>query len=208
MFGNTEGKSSCSKYMDTKQARIARKNKFTKRQQEIIIGSLLGDGHLAKTTRGFAFRANHGINQSEYVHWKHKELVNFTNSTPCVYKKTIYFRTVSHDFFDDLHQIFYADGVKIISENLFKWLTPLSFSVWIMDDGSRDGKQLRINSQSFSKEENQKLIHILEAKFGIKATLNRDKNYYRLRIADDSMGIVKNITREHLIPSMLYKISP
>ena len=76
-----------------------------------------------------------------------------------------------------------------------------------MDDGSKDGRQLRINSQSFSREENETLISILKAKFGIVATLNRDKDRFRLRVKASSMSIVRQITAPYIIPSMRYKLS-
>lgn len=195
--------------MDTIRARIARSVVVSPRQQEIVIGSLLGDGHLAQTTRGFAFRANHSVAQSEYAKWKYHELENLTNSAPNLYRdESIYFRTVSHGFFDMLRQVFYVGAKKIIPSGIASWITPLSFSVWYMDDGTHDGKQLRINSQSFSKEENETLASVLEATLGIRATINRDKNYFRLRIRDESIPLVRKLIVEHGIPSMHYKIFP
>ncbi|MFA6552225.1 MAG: LAGLIDADG endonuclease [Candidatus Paceibacterota bacterium] len=194
--------------MNTKRARIARKIEIKKRQKEVIIGSLLGDAHLVRTTCGFAFRANHGIVQKDYVDWKYKEIENLTNSSPKIYKNSYYFRTVSHPFFKILRKTFYKGKRKIIPKFLEEWMTPLALSVWIMDDGSRDGNQLRINSQCFSKMENKKLISIIEAKLGIKATLNRDKDMFRLRIAGSSMKKLKALIEPFIVPSMRYKFSP
>lgn len=195
--------------MDTIKSRIARQYVLRKRQKEIIAGSLLGDGHLTQTTRGFAFRVNHGIAQKEYVDWKFQELSEITNSAPMLYReRSCYFRSVSHPFLGILQKEFYTGKCKIIPHSIGQWLTPLSLSVWIMDDGSRDGNQLRINSQSFTKEENEKLIHVLEAKLGIQATLNKDKNKFRLRIKDTSMRTIREITEPYIIPSMRYKFSP
>ena len=50
---------------------------------------------------------------------------------------------------------------------------------------------MRINSQSFSKKENEILQRILKAKLGIKTTLNKDKKWFRLRVADKSMKKLK-----------------
>ena len=55
--------------MDTILAREARTRKLTTRQKGIVIGSLLGDGYLVPTTRGYAFRVNHGLKQKAYVDW-------------------------------------------------------------------------------------------------------------------------------------------
>ena len=75
-----------------------------------------------------------------------------------------------------------------------------------MDDGAVDGKQLRLNTQSFSCSENEALISFLRAKFGIEARLNRDKDRYRLRIIDAGIQRFKNLVGPHMISNMLYKL--
>ncbi|HBV01485.1 MAG TPA: hypothetical protein DEF00_03815 [Candidatus Taylorbacteria bacterium] len=206
MKGNTEGKKACL-LMNTKRAQSARLLSITPRQRGILIGSLLGDGHLAKTTRGYAFRVNHGLVQKEYVDWKYQELSSLTNSVPNTYKSTYYFRTVSHQYFDELRNLFYRGEKKIIPENIGHLLTPLAIAVWFMDDGTKEGKQARINSQSFTREENQKLSHLLEATLGIKSTINRDKHLFRLRISNQSMSLFRNMVAPYIVPSMRYKLS-
>ncbi|MEO8637697.1 MAG: LAGLIDADG endonuclease [Candidatus Taylorbacteria bacterium] len=195
--------------MITIRSRIAKSLSFTKRQQEIIVGSLLGDGHLVKTTCGYAFRVNHSIKQKEYVDWKYRELKIFTNSSPAVYEKenSYYFKCVSHSYFDEMRKKFYLDRKKILPNEIGKLLTPLALAVWIMDDGSKEGNQLRLNTQSFSLDENIRLIKILEATLGISATINRDKNRFRLRIRDQSMLLLKQNVLPHIISSMQYKFS-
>ena len=77
-----------------------------------------------------------------------------------------------------------------------------------MDDGAGDRKQLRINSQCFSYAENLLLVEFLQAKFGVVATLNKDKDRYRLRIGEASVERLVSLVHQHLIPSMLYKLPP
>lgn len=85
-------------------------------------------------------------------------------------------------------------------------MNPFILAVWIMDDGSKEGNQLRINSQSFSENDNIKLIELLRAKLGINSTLNRDKKWFRLRIKKESMSTLVEMIRPYIIPSMLYKL--
>ena len=61
-----------------------------------IIGTLLGDGYLDKTTRGYSLRIHHGIAQKEYVDYKYQLIKCFVNSAPKTSGKAYYFRTVSH----------------------------------------------------------------------------------------------------------------
>ena len=186
---------------------MARLIMLTKRQQEVVIGSLLGDGHLAKTTRGYAFRVNHGLVQEEYVWWKFNELEQLTNSSPHTALNHCYFRTVSHSYFDEMRSIFYNGDRKIIPQSIKDFITPLSLAVWFMDDGTKEGRQVRLNTQSFTRQENEVLSHVLEATLEIKSTINKDKKYFRLRICDQSMNLFREVVHPYIIPSMQYKLS-
>ena len=203
---NTEGRQFV---VETIFARQARKQDLSEQQCDLVVGSLLGDGYLVKTTRGYAFRVNHGLAQKDYVDWKYKLLQNFVNSRPRTADNCYYFRTVSHSFFDQLRGQFYDGKKKIVPQQLIEnRMNPFMLAIWIMDDGSKDSKQLRINSQSFSRQENLFLQDVLQAKLGIRSTLNQDKGKYRLRISDQSMKKLRWFVKPHIIPSMLYKLLP
>ena len=182
---------------------------LSQQQRELVIGSLLGDGYLVKTTKGFAFRVNHSIRQKVYVDWKYSLLKNLVNSSPKSSGKCYYFRTVSHPYFTYLHRQFYSDGKKILPSSLVEEnFTPFMLAVWIMDDGTKCGNQLRINSHCFSIEENIQLQKFLSAKLGIKSVLNRDKGMVRIRIIEESMEDLIAQIKPYIIPSMLYKLPP
>ena len=102
---------------------------------------------------------------------------------------------------------FYLNKKKIIPSHVLQNITPLSLAVWFMDDGTREGHQARLNSQSFTRRENEKLSDMLEAKLGILTTINRDKDLFRLRIRDQSMPLFRTLVGQYIIPSMQYKLS-
>ena len=194
--------------MDTFLARAARKLKFSQEQWDLIIGSLLGDGYLVRTTRGYAFRVNHGTCQKDYVDWKYEKLKEFVNSPPRFAENCYYYRTITHNAFIALQAQFYPNGRKEVPKELIaSRMNPMVLAVWIMDDGSKDGNQIRINSQSFSEEDNRFLASVLRAKLGIEVTINRDKKLFRLRICQTSMPRLIDLIRPYIIPSMLYKFS-
>ena len=193
--------------VETLSIKQMRRETLSKEQNELVIGSLLGDGYLVKTTKGFAFRVNHGLKQKGYVDWKFDILKNLVNSPPRSSGKCYYFRTVSHPYFEYLHREFYPEGRRILPSHLVEEnFTPFLLGVWIMDDGTKCGNQLRINSHCFSIEENMQLQKFLSAKLGIKSVLNRDKNMVRIRIIEESMGDLIAQVKPYIIPSMLYKL--
>jgi len=162
--------------VDTFLAREAREIRFSKSHRQVVIGTLLGDGYLDRTTRGYALRIHHGIVQKEYVDYKYQLIKCFVNSAPKASGKAYYFRTVSHPELTDLRNNFYIKQKKILPKNLLEEsFYALSFAIWIMDDGAADKNQLRINTQCFSLEEHIWLTNFLQAKLRIKSTINVDK---------------------------------
>ncbi len=75
-----------------------------------------------------------------------------------------------------------------------------------MDDGSKSHRALYLNTQQFDLEDQLRLLEILKAQLNIDATLNRDKTYYRIRIAVSSVGRFVELIRPYLLGSFEYKI--
>jgi recombination protein RecA len=107
-------------------------------QWQVLLGGLMGDGALSPSRSGHAarFRWGHGAKQTEYADWKASLFrnVHVTRSTNAA-------GAVFHDVqplpeLADLRRAVYVDGMKALSDDYLKQLTPLSLAVWYMDDGS------------------------------------------------------------------------
>ena len=203
--GNTEGR---LLVVETLFARIARTIPLTALQRDLVIGSILGDGYLMPTTAGWCLRVSHGRCQRPYVDWKFRFISDYVRTPPRVCGRSYYFRTITHPEFIGLREVFYANAAKKAApiEVMYQELTTFGLAIWFMDDGACDRKQLRINTQCFSREENFALIEFLQAKFGIAARLNKDKDRYRLRIGEASIERFVGLVMPHIVPSMRYKL--
>ena len=183
---------------------------LTQLQKSFVIGTLLGDGYIrqVKGRKNAFLEVNHSITQKEYVEWKYNILKNLTRSGPksrngngnrIAYR----FFTKQHPEFTEIMDMFYKDKKKRIP-NLK--LDPLILAIWFMDDGSRCSKEnVYLNTQQFSKEDQYKLLKLLE-QVGLEGTLNKDKEYYRIRFRTSSIPRLFQIIGEYIIPSMKYKI--
>jgi len=183
---------------------------LTQEQKSIIIGSILGDGYLRIVPgRKNAFlEINHSISEKDYVDWKHQELKNLVKSPPKARKgkgERIAYRffTKQHPEITKLYQEFYQDREKVIPN--FK-LNPLIIAVWFMDDGSKSYRTYYLNTQCFDYQSQQRLIQMLKEQYGIESSLNRDKEYYRLRIKQSSAKRFKKSIQNYIIPTMEYKL--
>lgn len=76
-----------------------------------------------------------------------------------------------------------------------------------MDDGGKINNSLKLATNSFKYNELLYLINILYNKYNIKATIHKTGrvNQYNIYILKESMPILAEIVKPHIIPSMKYK---
>lgn len=191
------------------------------REKEVILGTILGDGHLRKLKTGARLEIGHSVKQKDFVFWKYQELKRFVSKEPhCVkifdarFGKTYEqwrFSTRLHDFFTELRTAFYRkNGKKIVPQLISSLLTsPLSLAVWFMDDGGRrnDSYGLFLNSLSFTKRENWILQECLHNNFSLDSRLHWVQDGYRIYIPSKEAQRFCEIVYPHIIPSMTYKLS-
>ena len=181
---------------------------LTERQRSIIIGCLLGDGAM-RCKNNALLEINHGFKQKAYVDWKYQQFKNivltgpkkrFGNNGRIAYR----FTTQSLPELTKIYKRFYHGSKKTIPDDLK--ITPLALAVWLMDDGSKSYRVVYFNTQKFDKLEQLKLIELLKRQHRIKASLNKDKKYWRLRVAVESIGRLKKLIKPHILPSFIYKL--
>lgn len=184
---------------------------LTQLERSIIVGSILGDGYVRIISgRNNAFlEINHSLRAKEYVDYKFSILKRIVKSSP-VERATndgryaYRFFTRQHKDITSLYHLFYKNGKKIVPDRL--QLDPVSLAIWYMDDGSSSrSNDVYINTQQFSLIYQKKLLFFLRS-FGIKARINKDKKYYRIRILKESILDFMKIIAPYVPPSMQYKL--
>lgn len=194
-------------------------NSFS-REQQIVVGTLLGDGHLAMLKQDARLEINHSDKQKDFVLWKHKELSAWVTAQPhrVVINDSRWkvqyiqwrFKTRTNPFFTSLYSQFYADKKKIVPRAIFTLLTsPLSLAVWFMDDGGRrnDSYGLFLNTLSFTKEENKRLQACLRKNFSLNSRLHWIQDGYRIYIPSKDARRFCELVHLFMLPSMQYKLS-
>jgi len=82
------------------------------------------------------------------------------------------FNTNTLPIFNEFYELFYLEGKKVVPKNIGDLLTPIGLAYWAMDDGTKTGSGFRLNTQSFTLEENQLLIQVLKKKFDLNCTIH------------------------------------
>lgn len=190
----------------------------------MLIGSLLGDGHMEKDKHGFGSRFvfyQSKLN-GEYLLWLHSCLSDLgycKKDIPVIKSRTsnktelrcyyFRFRTFTFSSFNWIYDSFYINNRKVIPSFIGEYLTPLALAIWIMDDGSLyKNKGLKFCTNSFTLKEIKILQKILFDKYNLKSTIHRTGliNQYNIYILKSSMNDLINIVKPHIHPTMMYKI--
>lgn len=190
--------------------------KLSSKQKELIIGCVMGDGSLSKTssTSNTVFRCEHSLKQSEYNLWKCAELgsigcksITTTRRTPDkrngnLYKSvTIY--TASNPALNSLHEAFYQNGAKRIPFELFGDYSALSLAVHYMDDGTKLNNSYSICTQCFTREDVIQFQQFLLDKFGLFTSIKKTNEIYVLA---GSSKLFKELVEPYIHETMKYKL--
>lgn len=176
-------------------------------QRSVLVGTLLGDGAMRCKTNAL-LEINHSAAQRGYVDWKYEVFRDLVRTPPrgragnggrLAYR----FVTRSDPSLTPYYRSFYPAGRKTVPE---LELTPLALAVWLMDDGSRSRSSVYFNTQQFAPADQTRLVRLLDSTFGIAATLNRDRAYFRIRVAVASIPTLVRLTSKHVLPELAYKL--
>lgn len=198
----------------------ASKEKLSVTQQEVVIGTLLGDGRLeSRSKNGSArLRVHHAHSQYDFLMWKYNIFRNVVTRKPWqvtwkgsltgnIYKAW-FFHTKTLKDLQLFHQLFYPAGKKIIPKNIGNFLTPRTLATWFMDDGCATGTRIILNTQCFPVDQQAILQQWLREQLNIETTLHKDRLTYRLGMNPVNAKRFRDTIRPYIVPSMQYKITP
>ncbi len=186
----------------------------------IIYGSLLGDSHAERRSLGTRVSFYQEAIHSDYLKWLHEIISSLGYCTLTLPKivtrlgahgkirQVIRFHTFTYFSWNDIYDQWYLNGVKRVPINIADYLSPLALAIWIMDDGGRVGKGLKLATNSFTFEDTTRLTDVLFKLYGIKATTQKTGvvNQYHIYIWSDSMPLLRSIVKPYMVSSMFYKL--
>lgn len=190
--------------------------------QEVLVGSLLGDGRLERRSKGIRhaktarFRVHHGEKQKSYVLWKYQQLKSIVLTGPReitrydkkrdIHETSWYFHTQSTKELGYLHSLFYKQRRKIVPKALEKLLSPRACAIWFMDDGSNIGSAYSLCTHNMNETEQELVRVILANKYDIETTVVKDRHQTKLAINGRFKDRFTKLISSYIIPSMTYKI--
>ena len=182
-------------------------------QRQLIMFSLLGDGHIDKRENQPVFIVSHAENQKDYLFWKYEILNNLCNKEPSYIPE----QYKVFDGKDYLCKATYRLCTKIISElkeirkmnriDIIEQLNDFGLSIHMLDDGCRSNSNWEICLAEYTQEEIDLYIRLCEERFGLKCYQTNNPIYVTFR-ADSSRKldeiIIDNIPKS--LDVIKYKI--
>lgn len=186
--------------------------------EQLIIGSMLGDGYLAKISGSFhesRISIAHKLSHLQYLEFK-RDILSKSNLNGKIglnkivnnrYKNGFIeecrIKSKIHPFFSKYRKYFYPEGKKLLHKETINRIQPLALAIWFMDDGYRESISYGISTQGFKLEEVQYLSDLLRNQFSIKSNIHKDNNLY---IPVESKESFNKIIEPHIIECMRYKV--
>ena len=179
----------CEKYK-LYQLQAKRSLEINNQQRELIMFSLLGDGHIDKRETRPLFIVSHAINQKDYLFWKYDILKTLCNKEPTYYQEQqkrfgdkVYTAKPSYRLctrvLDELLPIRNMSKSEIISQ-----LNEFGVAIHFLDDAYRSNTSWEMCYAAFTDEEKELYRKVLKERFDIEAHLRKDMRYISFNKAD------------------------
>jgi hypothetical protein len=201
--------------------------KLTQKQQDILVGCLLGDANLQTFNEGKTWRLRmiHKAAHQGYLFHKYEIVKDFVTSPPVygevfdertqkTYKRWS-FNSVTTGSLRFLAQKFYVydkiqqKWVKQVPSDIGNLLTPEGLAYWYMDDGALKWKgksnAVRLCTDSFSEQNVNLLREVLKNKFQLETSIQRKDGCPRINIKERSYQTLRSLVLSYLHPNMYYK---
>lgn len=189
--------------------------KLNKLQKQLVMFSLLGDGHIDRREHQPLFIVSHAINQKDYLFWKYEILQSICNKPPShidskyhsfggdtLYKCQEQYR-ICTCIVNDLIPIREMGKANIISQ-----LNEFGLAIHFLDDvyRSKDGTW-ELCYAAFSDKEKELYRKILKERFNIEPRIRKDTRYIGFGKKDSSIIdeiILRNVPND--LDIIKYKI--
>ena len=189
---------------------------------EIIIGCMLGDLTAEKPSANSNTRLQfkQSLKNQPYIEHLYLLFQEYCGSKPIKMSsfdqrpsknkeyRSIKFQTLSLPIFNKYKDLFYnQEGIKIIPQNIESLLTVKGLAYWLMDDGYNSTTGFYICTDSYSYDDHQILISVLNTKFKLNCSAHKTTNGYRLYIHSSSKRDFFQLVKPYVLSHFDYKFN-
>jgi len=196
---------------------------------EVLIGSLLGDGCITKSGRGkYHYRFKQSTIHASYFFYIYsifepyltlgspsischfdkrynKLYESLTLQTKPIYNSKLNIVILENKFYKKDKN---NGRIKVVPEDICTKFSPISLAIWIMDDGHFYHNGVYLNTQAFDEEGLNRLMTALQ-NLNLTSWLSPvsgKKGQWRIYIPASNLETLRRIVKPYMVKSMYYKL--
>jgi LAGLIDADG DNA endonuclease family len=185
-------------------------------QRDVLTGTLLGDGCIAKHGRHHRLHVKHKLAHEALAMLKYEAFREFISMAPHHFDQRlkggkhpcVQFATRTHPVFTKWRSRFYVGRRKIVPADIARDLTPLALAVWLMDDGAADYAGITFQTHSFGYAGSNRLAAALQNRYGLEVSLRRNRGSWIVYVYAASVHSLRDTVSRHFLPELTYKLVP
>jgi hypothetical protein len=189
---------------------------MTQEQQEVLTGTLLGDGSLPIHGRYPRLFVKHKADHEALAMFKYEVFREFISMSPHKFDQRlngrnypcVQFVTRTNAEFSAWRRRFYRGRRKIVPVDIARDLSPLALAVWLMDDGAADYAGLTFQTHSFTRAETNRLAAVLRRRYDLRTSVRANRGSWIVYVYAESMPRIQEIVAPHVLPEFEYKLIP
>ena len=163
---------------------------ISKRQNKIIIGTILGGSSIVKPSKG---RHCYLAMRSRNIKWierKASELFSLSSDEPFTSSKhTNRWHSLCYPIFDEYRKMFYKDGVRHIKSTILDTMYDLSMAIWYMDSGLYHNKEIILNTHVWGEKGTNTIERFFRIGLNFSTRITTDRGRFRIMINPDSSQV-------------------
>lgn len=194
--------------------------RISEEANQIILGSLLGDGSIFYKTSNCILSILHSTVQEDYILYKKELLIQANLEVKISHSKgyvstiegrkiknsgRIYLYSRVNQAFNIYRSTWYPEDTKIVPRTVYE-LTALGLAIWFMDDGSSNISSFYLSTNGFNVLDIERLVDMLDKNFNITSSIHKNKDSHILYINSESRQLFIDTIRPYICDSMKYKI--
>ena len=196
------------------------------RQDQILVGTLLGDGHVGIQASSInpSFSVGHREQDKDYLFWKYEELktTGLFKSPPFPRQKPIngkiftrwVIRSIQHPVLKEYLNLMYTENRNIITLRTLERMGLLGLSIYYQDDGGFHNRRPHLYTYGYNEDEIRLLKYFLDSRWDLKFELKPvkygrpKKEGFILVLERASIPRFKELIVPYILPCMSRKIPP
>lgn len=127
-------------------------------QRQVLYGTILGGSSIIRPERGkncYLAMRDHDYNWLSYKIEELRDFFKIDSSTIKKDKNTYRCYSIAYPVFNEVYDIFYRDGKKIVPKETLELLTDEAWMVWFVDAGRKSKRKAYLRTHKFGDEGTQ-----------------------------------------------------